>query len=97
MDDVDVSLLASHEEKVLMTHLLAYPEMLARAADRKEPYRVATYLMKLAGDMHSFYHKHRVISDDADLTQARLLLMKSVRQVIGNGLGLLGVRAPERM
>ncbi|MDQ7011377.1 MAG: arginine--tRNA ligase [Mariprofundaceae bacterium] len=97
VDDVDVSLLVSHEEKVLMTHLLAYPEMLARAADRKEPYRVATYLMKLAGDMHSFYHKHRVISDDADLTQARLLLMKSVRQVIGNGLDLLGVHAPERM
>ncbi|MFQ5581494.1 MAG: arginine--tRNA ligase [Mariprofundaceae bacterium] len=95
--DIDVALLASHEEKVLMTHLLAYPEMLAKSASRMEPYRVAIYLMKLAGDMHSFYHKHRVISDDPDLTQARLLLMKSVRQVISNGLNLLGVGAPERM
>lgn len=96
-DSVDVSLLATHEEKVLMTHLLTYPEMLTKAAGRKEPYRVATYLMKLAGDMHSFYHKHRVISDDHDLTQARLLLMRAVKQVLANGLELLGVSVPEVM
>jgi len=96
-DSVDVSLLATHEEKVLMTHLLTYPEMLTKAADRKEPYRVATYLMKLAGDMHSFYHKHRVISDDQNLTQARLLLVQAVKQVLANGLELLGVSVPEVM
>ncbi len=94
---VDVSLLASGEEQRLIAHLLAWPELLQKAADALEPYRVATWAMKLAADFHGFYHKHRVVTQDAALTQARLLLVRAVGQVIRNALGILGVRAPERM
>ena len=71
--------------------------MLATAATKLEPYRVATYLLKLAQNFHSCYHKNRVIQDDTELTQARLLLNRAVAQVIRNGLSVLGVSAPERM
>jgi len=95
--DVDVSPLVSDEERRLVRELLAWPEVLEQAAKRLEPYRVATYLMQLAAALHSFYHKHRVVVDDADLAQARMLLVLAVRQVLANGLKLLGVGAPEQM
>lgn len=95
--DVNVSVLVEDEEQRLIANLLAYPDMLVKAADRLEAYRVATYVMKLAADFHSFYHKYRVINDDMTLTQARLLLAGAVRQVIGNSLSLLGVSTPEKM
>ncbi|MDQ6986249.1 MAG: arginine--tRNA ligase [Mariprofundaceae bacterium] len=95
--DVDVSPLVSDEERRLVRELLAWPEVLEQAAKRLEPYRVAIYLMQLAAALHSFYHKHRVVVDDADLAQARLLLVLAVRQVLANGLKLLGVGAPEQM
>jgi len=95
--DVDVSLLTADEEQRLVADLLSYPEMLDKAADRLEPYRVATWVMKLAADFHGFYHRHRVVTSDAKLTQARLLLVTAVGQVIRNSLGILGVSAPERM
>jgi arginyl-tRNA synthetase len=97
VDNIDVSVLSSHEEQRLVSHLLAYPETLQKAADRLEAYRVATYVMRLAADFHSFYHKHRVVTDNAKLTSARLLLTRAVGQVIRNGLTILGVSAPERM
>ncbi len=95
--DVDVSPLVAEEERRLVRELLAWPEVLEQAASRLEPYRVATALMQLAATLHSFYHKHRVVVDDAGLAQARLLLVLAVRQVLANGLELLGVDAPERM
>ncbi|MDX8401387.1 MAG: DALR anticodon-binding domain-containing protein, partial [Mariprofundaceae bacterium] len=94
---VEVSLLTHAEEQRLIAHLLAWPEVLQKAADALEPYRVATWALKLAADFHGFYHKHRVVTDDAALSQARLLLVRAVGQVIRNALGILGVRAPERM
>ena len=97
VDDVDVSVLISHEEQRLVSHLLAYPEALQKAAERLEAYRVATYVMRLAADFHSFYHKNRVVTDDIKLTAARLLLTRAVGQVIRNGLSVLGVSSPERM
>jgi len=96
-EDVDVSPLISDEERRLVRELLAWPEVLEQAAQRLEPYRVATYLMQLAAALHSFYHKHRVVVEDADLAQARMLLVLAVRQVLANGLELLGVSAPEQM
>jgi len=96
-DDVDTTTLVNDEETALVAQLLEYPEVLEQAAIRREAYRVATYLMKLAQSLHGFYHKHRVISDDEKLTQARLLLVTAVGQVIRNGLDLLGVSSPERM
>ncbi|MDQ6999477.1 MAG: arginine--tRNA ligase [Mariprofundus sp.] len=96
-DRVDVSSLTSHEEQRLIAHLLAYPETLTKAAARLEAYRVATYVMRLAADFHSFYHKHKVVTDDAGLTSARIVLIRAVGQVIRNALSILGVSAPDRM
>ena len=94
---VDVSLLSSDEAQKLIKMLLSYPEMLAIAAQRREPYRIATYIMQLAADFHSFYHKNRVIGVEEALMQARLLLLKATAQVIKNALALLGVSAPTSM
>ena len=96
-EQVNSSRLIADEEKKLVALMLSYPEMLDRAASRHEAYRVAIYLMDLARSLHGFYHKHRVISSDEELTQARLLLVTAVGQVICNGLSMLGVSAPERM
>lgn len=96
-EGVDVSYLISDEEKKLIAQLLSYPDLLEQAANRLEPYRVAIYLMDLARSLHGFYHKHRVISDDEGTTQARLLLVQAVGQVIRSGLSMLGVSSPERM
>ena len=96
-ESVDTSHLISDEEKKLIAQLLSYPDLLEQAANRLEGYRVAIYLMDLARSLHGFYHKHRVISDDEGTTQARLLLVQAVGQVICNGLAVLGVSSPERM
>jgi len=94
---VDVSLLTSDEEQQLIANMLSFGDVLGVAADRLEAYRVATYVMKLAADFHSFYHKNRVVTADESLTQARLLLVCAVKQVIFNALSILGVSAPEQM
>ncbi|MDQ6995930.1 MAG: arginine--tRNA ligase, partial [Mariprofundus sp.] len=96
-DSVDVSVLGSHEEQRLIAHLLAYPDALKKSAARLEAYRIATFVMRLAADFHSFYHKHKVVTDDAGLTAARIILIMAVAQVIRNALSILGVSAPERM
>ncbi len=95
--DVDTSLLTSDEEKDLIKMLIGYPDLLQTAADRREPYRIATYIMQLAAAFHRFYHKNRVIIEDEALMQARLLLLRATAQVIKNALALLGVSAPESM
>jgi arginyl-tRNA synthetase len=69
----------------------------AGAARSLEPHRVAYYLQELAASFHPYYNRHRVISGDLPLTRARLALAAAVRQVVRNGLGLLGVSAPEKM
>ncbi|WP_038250993.1 arginine--tRNA ligase [Ghiorsea bivora] len=95
--DVDSSLLVSDEAKKLIQMLLSYPEMLDTAASRREPYRIATFIMQLAAAFHSFYHHNRVLGVEEELMQARLLLLQATAQVIKNALGLLGVDAPESM
>jgi arginyl-tRNA synthetase len=94
---VNTALLTSDEAAKLIKMLIAYPELLDTAAKRREPYRIATYIMQLAAAFHSFYHKNRVIIDDHELMQARLLLLRATAQVIKNALALLGVSAPEKM
>ncbi len=75
--------------------------MVAQAAELREPHRVARYLEALAGDYHSWYHECRVtpLGDEevTDVHRTRLWLNDATRQVLANGLGLLGVSAPERM
>ena len=94
--------LLSHEkENDLLKALGEYPAVVASAAELREPHRVARYLEEVAGAYHRFYDKCRVLpeGDDpiTDLQRTRLWLNDATRTVIANGLGLLGVSAPERM
>ncbi len=84
-------------EAELLAKLAAYPDVLNNAAHQYEPHQLGNYLKELASLFHGWYNEHKVISDDQELMQARLLLSVSVRQVIRNGLLLLGVSAPESM
>lgn len=84
-------------EAELLAKLAAYPEVLKNSANQHEPHQLGNYLKELASLFHGWYNEHKVISDDAELMQARLLLSVSVRQVIHNGLLLLGVSAPVSM
>ena len=98
--EADLSRLASPEEKELAVRVGAYPDTVARAAREREPQGLARYLLDLATSFHSYVSdakRHRVLSDDAELSQARLGLAHAVRVTLGNGLGLLGISAPERM
>jgi len=95
--EVDFSPLALPEEQALIKRLLQYPDLVAGAARAREPHRVAYYLTELAGVFHPYYKAHRIITADRSLTLARLGLCAAVGQVVRNGLGLLGVTAPESM
>ena len=77
--------------------LSRYPEVLELAALNHAPHLLAHYLMDLARDFHTYYNAHHFIVDEAELSQARLCLVAAVRQVIANGLAVLGVSAPESM
>jgi arginyl-tRNA synthetase len=85
------------EEVHLMKALARFPAVVAQSALQREPHRIAYYLMELAALFHGYYNRHRVLSEDERLTQARLYLVTAVRQVIANGLNLLGVSAPDKM
>lgn len=89
--------LSEEAEKLLMKRLAAYPEMAAMAATNFEPHTVANYLRELSGEFHSYYNNHKLLVEEQALRNARLALCEAVRQVIANGLSLLGVSAPEVM
>jgi len=89
--------LTEPQEKALMTALSRYPEVIELAANNRAPQHLVHYLRDLANDFHSYYNAHAFIVDDANLRDARLLLIAATRIVLANGLGLLGVTAPERM
>jgi arginyl-tRNA synthetase len=97
----DPALLTHETESVLLGTLTEFPRIVAQSAELREPHRVARYLEELAGAYHSWYGAARVtpIGDEAvtDTHRARLWLNDATRQVLANGLGLLGVSAPERM
>jgi arginyl-tRNA synthetase len=95
--DYDLSPLTADSEKVLLKRLSAYPELVQKAASNSEPHSIANYLVDLAGDFHSYYNSHKMLIDDESLRNARLSLSEAVRQVIENGLDLLGVSAPSEM
>jgi len=89
--------LQEEHEKNLLRRLDRYPEVLATAALNNEPHTVATYLRELAGEFHAWYNGHKMLVEDRDLRDARVALSQATGQVIANGLGLLGVSAPEVM
>ncbi len=100
-DAFDPSLLTHETESVLLGRLTEFPRIVGQAAELREPHRVARYLEALAGDYHKWYAECRVLpypdEEVTDLHGTRLWLNDAVRQVLANGLDLLGVSAPERM
>jgi arginyl-tRNA synthetase len=94
---VDLSPLCGPREAALLARLAEYPEMLQKALDELGPHQVAFYLRDLAGELHSYYNAERVLVDEVSTRMARLALLLAVRQVLRNGLALIGVSAPARM
>ena len=92
-----LELLSEPEELNVLKSLARFPEVVSSAAETLEPHRVTYFLTDLASSFHNYYNKHRVLTDDPELTQARLALAGAVQQVVRNGLTLLGVSAPFRM
>lgn len=95
--DVDWPALNTREETELLKKLAAFPEAVRAAAAEDEPSTVARYLLDLCRDFNTFYHAHRVVGQEAGLERARLRLVAATRQVLANGLSLLGMDAPESM
>jgi len=93
----DLSALTAPTEATLLATLAAYPEMLARAQSELGPHQVAFYLRDLAANLHSFYFAEKVLVEDEAVKLARLALVLAARQVLRNGLALIGVSAPEKM
>ncbi len=97
LTDVDLAPLTAARETSLMTKLAEYPEALEKALDELGPHQIAFYLRDLASELHSYYNAERVLVDDVPTKMARLALMVATRQVLRNGLALIGVSAPSRM
>jgi arginyl-tRNA synthetase len=86
----------SHEQDLLRA-LSRYPEVVEGAALTEEPHQLTSYLRELATALHTYYNAHQFLVEDATLRDARIKLIIAVRQVLRNGLGLLGVSAPDTM
>ncbi|MCH1424969.1 MAG: arginine--tRNA ligase [Burkholderiales bacterium] len=97
LSGIDLSGLTQRNEFDLMRALADFPTLIDSASQELSPHIVAFYLKDLAGLLHSYYNSTQILSGDARLVQSRLLLLGAVKQVIKNGLGLIGVNAPERM
>lgn len=93
----DLRLLRAPSEEALLLKLAEYPDMLARAAAGMAPHEVGFYLRDLAGLFHSYYGAERFLVDDRALAAARMALLAATRQVLDNGLAMLGVSAPQAM
>jgi arginyl-tRNA synthetase len=89
--------LAEEHEQALLKTLSRYPEVVEAAALNEEPHQLSHYVRELANDFHTYYNAHQFLVADDALRDARLKLILAVRQVLRNGLNLLGVSAPEKM
>ncbi len=96
-DSVDLTQLKEPEELALIKCMAHYPAVAAESAKLMEPHRIPFYLTELAATFHSYYNKHRVLTDERTLTAARLYMVSAVRIIVRNGLQLMGVAAPETM
>lgn len=94
---IALELLETQEELRLIKLLDSLPETVDDAAQEFAPHKIVYYLTELAGQFHSYYNKTKVVTENPDVTLARLYLLQRIRQVLGNALALLGVSAPERM
>ncbi len=96
-DSIDQSLLNEPEDLILLKSMAAFPAMIESSALDLAPHRVIFYLIELAGQFHSYYNKHKVISEDIPLSQARLVLISALKTVFANGLEFVGLTAPDHM
>ncbi|MET0120755.1 MAG: arginine--tRNA ligase [Candidatus Thiodiazotropha sp. 6PLUC9] len=94
---VDYACLTESQEQALLTNLAKYPEAVEISALNEEPHQLTHYLRQLATDFHTYYNAHKFLIDDISIRDARLQLIIATRQVLRNGLSLLGVSAPEKM
>lgn len=97
LKDVDITLLTEPEELQLLKSMDCFPGMIEEAALSLAPHRVIFFLMNLAGQFHSYYNRHKVITDNLTLSQSRLCLMEALQIVFRNGLRIVGLTAPEEM
>jgi len=97
VDTVNISLLQEADELNLLKSMSTFPLVIENGALELAPHKVIFYLIELAGRFHSYYNRHKVITDNAELTQARLALAASLQIVVKNGLDIIGLTAPERM
>jgi arginyl-tRNA synthetase len=97
LESVDLSRLGHEREDELLRALALYPQVVDDAAGTRAPQKVTTWVRDFARAFHGFYRDCRVLSDDDELTQARLWLTEACRIGLANALGLLGVHAPDEM
>ncbi|GAB1372056.1 arginine--tRNA ligase [Candidatus Kapaibacterium sp.] len=97
LKNVDLSLLNSEEEQNLIKKIFLFPETIRASANKFEAQILTEYLRDLAGLFHVFYHNCRIIGSEYNLANARLSLALATRNVLSNGLKILGISAPERM
>jgi len=95
--EVDLSLLSAPEELRMIKKLLMYPMTFVGAVTSHEPHRITFFLQELTGLFHPYYNKYKVVTDDVELSRARLALCEAIRIVVKDGLEILGLGAPERM
>ena len=95
--DANLSRLDNAHEQALVKQLGLFQERVESAAERREPHLVVNYMRELANQFHSWYNAHQFLVDDVELRDARLALASAIGQVLRNGLGLMGVSAPEKM
>jgi len=89
--------LTESHEQALLASISRFPEVIEMAAELRAPHALVHYLREVANDFHTYYNAHQFLVDDAELRDARITLVQGMRQVVRNGLGLLGVSAPEAM
>ena len=82
---------------MIQKYLAGYPEVVSRAAANYEPHLLCYYLRQLAGNFHSYYNDEKILVQDESELQAKLFMLLAIKQVIFNGLDLLGIRSPESM
>ena len=96
-EDPPLDLLDHADELHLIKEIARFPDVVSEAARQREPHRIPFYLLDLAREFHAFYHNHRFLGENPGRTQGRLALAAAVRQIVGKGLSLIGVSAPEKM
>jgi len=96
-NEIDYNLFKEDDELLLVKKLESFPLAIIRSAQNCEPSILSKYLLDLCSTFNRFYQHHRILIDDTELKRARILLVDSIRQVIKNGLSILGLKTPERM